>query len=475
MLRNDLTTYRRSGEPELYEALARRDPLALAEACSRTLPVAYAVGRRYLPSTDLDALLHSLYDQLWNDPPRDVPLERWVRSRCSGLALAELRSSGSAPASPSVRTIAPDLPDPSLPYLDTTERTLGSLDEPARRALLQAHDEGVPSGEQDAPDAAQSLVRALRALADPEGGDEAEADVEADGRLADWVFGLLPSDEAAALEREISGDPVRTSRTQVLRRGRRRIEGLPPTPDLGPRLIAAVLGGSAQEATPSTDQAAAGGTETGPEPAASSLTPPASVVDERPDDELLDTEWQPPDTGEDEGPAFDDTPPRGLPVADSALDTDPTAEEQGLRMSDLFDDAEEAEEAELAELAELAEDGAFAEDASGDATAAAARGEQPVEPQHDDASAEERFDDQGYADDDPFAELRDIDDMHEAPAYESDPDLEDPRFEDAEADEAAGPSAGKRILQVIGLLLLLAAAVGIGLLIGQFGVTTLQG
>jgi hypothetical protein len=239
VLRPDLPSHRRSPEPELLEALRRREPLALAEACSRTLPVAYAVARRLLAAAEVEPLLLAVYAELWEEPPADGPLERWVRARTTKIGLAELRRRNAAPAVPSVLAIAPDLTEPSVTYLDTTERTIAALDDADRTALLRAHDQGLPSAEQG-EGAGAALMRGLRALADPDEHELAD-DVDADGRLADWVLGLLPADEAAELAEAVGADPVRTARTQVLRRGRRRIEGLPPTPDLGPRLLAAVL------------------------------------------------------------------------------------------------------------------------------------------------------------------------------------------------------------------------------------------
>lgn len=418
MLRADLTTFRRTSEPDLRVALGRHDPLALAEACSRTLPVAYAVGRRYLPSVDLDALLHAVYEQLWADGPGDVPLERWVRARCSDIALAELRARGAAPAMPSVRALAPDLPVPSLPYLDTTERTLGDLDDEARLALLRAHDRGVPSGEQGGLETAQALVRALRTLADPDGGDDAPDDVDTDGRLADRVLGLLPAEEAAALDHEIAADPIGTARAQVLRRGRRRIEGLPPTPDLGPRLVAAVLSGAGAAS-------AADAVHTGEEPAS---------------EELLDTGWQPTDTGVEEGPPFDETPPGGLPVAGSALDRGPAERDEGLRLSDLFDDEEDEDDAD---------------------------GTDPAGDEQWDVGDDDTAD---TADTGEVGEVGDVVGQEPAAGYD-----DEAAYHDEDTELVEQPSAARRLVRLLGLLLLLAAAVGVGLLIGQVGVDTLRG
>jgi hypothetical protein len=241
VLRTDLPSHRRSSEPELVTALLRRDPLALAELCSRTLPVAYAVARRLLPGAEVEALLLTVYADLWEEPPTGVPLERWIRGRTGELGLAELRESGRPPAAPSARTLSPDLPEPSSTYLDTTERTLAALDPDDRLALLRAHDAGVPSAEQEGDDAGRALVRALLALADPSGGGAPTDEPGPDGSVADWVLGLVASERAGVLEAEVAADAELTAHAQALRRGRRRIEGLPPTPDLGPRLVAAVL------------------------------------------------------------------------------------------------------------------------------------------------------------------------------------------------------------------------------------------
>jgi DNA-directed RNA polymerase specialized sigma24 family protein len=451
VLRTDLRNHRRSTEPELLEALARREPLALAEACSRTLAVGYAVGRRLLTASDIEALLLELYTSMWESPPTDVPLERWVRTRCCELALAELREQGTAPAAPSAHVLAPDLPEPSTTYLDTTERALASLSEAERLAVLRAHDGGVPSSEQG-EGAGPRLVRSLRVLADPASEDTTSDDIDPDGRLADWVLGLLPLEEAAALEQEVVGDPLRSAALQVLRRGRRRIEGLPPTPDLGPRLLAAVLSG-----VPAT-----------PVEPPVSAAPAAVEADHAPDE--ADPGWGATESGPTEGAdpspqSFDDTPPEGYPAAaPSALDEQrESSTDADFRLSDLFDDSE------VDPIGSVFDEETEQEPAWARPEPAAAPEPEVATTLPDDAgpqgTAEWGADDDGRTVPDGAAAWDESD--GELLTSHADSDTELP--------ERQRPSAAVRLLQVLGVLLLLAAGVGLGLFLGQILLSLLRG
>ena len=258
MLRTDLPDHRRAGDEQLVAALRRRDPLALAEAYHRTIPAAHATARRLLSaSAEVEALLRAVYAELWADAPQDVSLESWIRARCFAIAAEDLRERDAAPASPSLTSLLPELPRPEVRYLDAAERALAELDEPQRRALLMAHDRGVGSGEQDDPGAQESLVAALLALAGPEPGTDtpdltACADV---ALIADWVLGLLPPAHAEQVAQDVAARPECGALAKALRRGRRRLEGLPPTPDMGQRILVVVLAGApapmpAQSPTP---------------------------------------------------------------------------------------------------------------------------------------------------------------------------------------------------------------------------------
>ena len=63
-------------------------------------------------------------------------------------------------------------------------------------------------------------------------------------QLGDWVLGLLPADAAASLAADVAARPECTTLAKALRRGRRRLEGLPPTPDMGQRVLVTVLAGA---------------------------------------------------------------------------------------------------------------------------------------------------------------------------------------------------------------------------------------
>jgi hypothetical protein len=230
--------HRRSTEPVLAAALHLRDPLALAEAYHRTVNAAHACAWRLLASTDeVETLLYRTYRDLWEHPV-DPPLEGWVRHHCFGLGVDYLRGRQQSAASPSTAAVLTELGTPRRPLTGAAEQVLASLDEQARAALVLAHDAGIPTWEQEDPRAGAALDRALLALA--------SADEEGDGGatvplLGDWTLGLLPTEDAAALESAIADRPHWGARARLLRRGRRRVEGLPPHPDMGQRILVTIL------------------------------------------------------------------------------------------------------------------------------------------------------------------------------------------------------------------------------------------
>lgn len=237
--------YRHSTEPELLAGLRAGQPLALAEAYHRTVAGVHAAARRLLGSPrDVEDLLTSLYGQLWTDPPEEPPLEGWLRQRSFSLGSAQLRARGVAPASASLGPVLPDLPRPSVGS-DALERELAELDEAERRALIAAFDQGQASLHQDHAGAPAALDLALRTLAGPDPpGDEAQAwsspcrDVEG---LADWTLGLLGREQGEVIGTAVAERADCHARARRLRRGRRRLEGLPPPPDVGQRIVARVV------------------------------------------------------------------------------------------------------------------------------------------------------------------------------------------------------------------------------------------
>lgn len=232
------TDHRTTAEDGLLESVRHGDALAFAEVCSRTLPAAHAVARRLVPRAGTEAVLREVYALLWSDPPRGEILERWVRRRCFDAARALLRETGTPPAAPSAHVLLDDLPPPAPAFVDGTEQALATLDPRVRLDLVRAHDSGMPA---DGLAGAAAATRGLLALADsaaavPAGGE----------RGAEWVLGLLEPREAAAVAGALAaaaGDLPR-----ALRRGRRRLEGLPPGPDVAARLVAATLSGGAAPA-----------------------------------------------------------------------------------------------------------------------------------------------------------------------------------------------------------------------------------
>nr|MBA2529740.1 class F sortase [Euzebyales bacterium] len=218
-----------------------RDALAFVEVYQRTAPAAHAVARRLLGRTGhVEAALRSVYSDLWLAPPCDGSLIRWVRGRCFAVAAADLRHRAAAPAEPSVATLLDDLPTPTVHHLTRAERCLADLSERGRRAVLLAHDAGVASADQPDPDAADLIEAGLLALADPDAPPETRTPSGVEG-LADWVLGLLPEADAAAVTAAIEGDRELAARTVALHSGRRRLEGLPASPITSQRVLADVL------------------------------------------------------------------------------------------------------------------------------------------------------------------------------------------------------------------------------------------
>jgi DNA-directed RNA polymerase specialized sigma24 family protein len=249
VLLTELEDHRRSAESTLLDALRARDPLALAEVYHRTVPASHGCARRLLASpAQIEALLRTVYLHLWEDPPKGVPLEGWIRNRCFVLATDDLRGRRAAPVSPSMATLLPDLPAPDVRYVDVVERTLNELGEYERTVLLLAHDCGVDTAAQGG-DAAEALDWALLTLA---GSEASSADATVlrsdpcpDGLwMGDWVLGLVDATIAQEFEALVASRPGCAARARALRRGRRRMEGLPPPPDMGQRILVAIVSGT---------------------------------------------------------------------------------------------------------------------------------------------------------------------------------------------------------------------------------------
>lgn len=322
MLRTDLTDHRRSEDDELLAALQAGEPLALAEVYHRTVAAAHAVARRLLVgAAEVEALLREVYGRLWREPPADVALEGWVRAACFDIGVAHLRARELAPAAPSLALLLPELPAPDVRYLDTAERAMAELDDPARRALLLAHDTGRATWEQDNPDAAEALDRALAELAGPDsGGAETEHGSCRDvPLLADWTLGLVPPARAGEVRGQLAVRPECVARSRMLRRGRRRLEGLPPTPDMGQRVLVAVLAAS-------------------PAVAAAPLLTPAAPTSDAPAGDAIDTR-PPADAAADLEPAA--SPYETLEAQPPQIGADTTAEVLGEGELDASDSTED--------------------------------------------------------------------------------------------------------------------------------------
>ncbi|WP_370328106.1 RNA polymerase sigma factor [Euzebya sp.] len=242
----DALDFRRAGEGVILDSLAAGHPLALAEAYHRSVPAAHAVARRLMAGADeVEAVLLGVYARLWADPPTTGPLEGWVRRATWEIGTERLRRDGTAPSSPSAAGLLPDLPAPDVRFLDAAERAIAELDDDERHALLLAHDRGIPSTEQD-PGADEALARALVALAGPETSTADRASLHEDGcddlpGLGDWCLGVASPEVADETSAAIDERPGCAAKSRTVRRGRRRIEGLPATPDMGQRILVTVL------------------------------------------------------------------------------------------------------------------------------------------------------------------------------------------------------------------------------------------
>lgn len=269
----DRTDLRRAPEATLLDALADANPLALAEAYHRTVPAAHAIARRLITGADaVEDLLLDVYTEVWHSPPTDGPLEGWVRRQTWQRAVDQLRERGVAPASPSAAGLLPDLPAPEVRFLDAAERAIAELPDDERRAVLLAHDSGVPSPDQG-DGAADSLARALMSLAGPETSTNDRAALHEDGcddvtGIGDWCLGLAEDPVQDEVSEAIRSRPGCAAKSRAVRRGRRRIEGLPATADMGQRILVTVLTAGDQPAVP-----------TAPAPIASDASPVEPVPD----------------------------------------------------------------------------------------------------------------------------------------------------------------------------------------------------
>lgn len=480
MLRIERADYRRSKEADLLAGLHAHDPLALAEAYHRTSPAAHACARRLLGGTrEVEALLHAVYGELWSAPPEIARLEGWVRSRCFRLGSEHLRARDEPPAAASLILLLPDLPAPAGSSHDPAEQALAALTDSERRALLLAHDQGMPTAAQGDPDAAAVLDRVLMALAGPgEGVDDGTGEQCDDvPEMADWALGLLASDRAAQVTAQVVDRPACASRSRALRRGRRRLEGLPAAPDLGQRVLAAVLGSSLAP-PPAPGRIGADTPRPAPAPPASSLgdapvrPPPIhalpSALDEEPP-------AAPPDPAGATPPAAAPTEPGDAEAHDvsntaaaDAAEHDPVLDVTATDTVEHIDRPDDHDVHDVHDVHEHA-DGDLHDDEHAD-------GEQRNDDQRADADSdgtvgdhvgdlattEREPDDQpGEAADEVAKPVAVADSAPESAADDATDDAPDDT-----ADADTGRGVGRKLLNVLVVILVLAAGAGLGLLIG---------
>lgn len=273
---SDALDFRRAHESVVLDALAAGHPLALAETYHRSVPAAHAVARRLMSNAEaVEQLLLDVYQQLWDSPPSSGPVEGWVRRATWAKGVETLRLGSTAPNSPSAAGLLPDLPAPNVRFLDAAERAIAELPDDERRALLLVHDKGVPTTAQESG-TADALSRALINLAGPETstGDRAALHEDGCGDLAglgDWCLGVAGAREEAAVLTAIDSRPGCAAKARAVRRGRRRIEGLPATPDMGQRILVTVLTGAGTRQGLPTDT-------TQPEPTQPEPTQPEPIL-----------------------------------------------------------------------------------------------------------------------------------------------------------------------------------------------------
>ncbi len=239
-------------DTELLEAVSNHQPLALTEAYHRTVSAAHAVVRRLLNDSDkIEEVLTRVYSRLWAERPTGVPLEGWARATTWDIGTEVLRREQLAPISPSVGDQLPDLPAPDARFVDTAERAINELDDAQRTALLQSHDQGIATVEQEDGRAGELLVNALITLAGGDPGEQADpALIRKYPGIADWAMGTASPTTMQVIETALEDDADLAELSRTLRRGRRRIEGLPATPDMGARILVSILAASSDaEAT----------------------------------------------------------------------------------------------------------------------------------------------------------------------------------------------------------------------------------
>ena len=272
---NPATDPRSLTDAELLEAVNAHQPLALTEAYHRTVSAAHAVVRRLLNDSDkIEEVLTRVYSRLWAERPTEVPLEGWARAAAWDIGTEVLRRDQLAPVAPSVSDQLSDLPAADSRFVDTAERAINELPDAQRTALLNTHDRGIATVEQEDPRAGEQLVKALVALA----GSDTPVDgdiVRSHPGLADWAMGTASPTTVATIEQAIEDDQALAELSRTLRRGRRRIEGLPATPDMGARILVSILAVTAAPVPAAPSSA--------PDPAlGASLVEDAPVGDEAP-------------------------------------------------------------------------------------------------------------------------------------------------------------------------------------------------
>lgn len=422
----DVTDYRQSPTADLLRALEDGDALALAEVYHRTSAAAYACALRLLGETrEAEVLLREVYAEVWREPPLEGPLEAWVRQQVFEAGQRRLREQSRPAASPSAALLLRHSTEQTPS--DRTERAIAELDDDAVRALLLAHDRGTPTADQRAEKAESALRRALLALGEAEDAGDCHL-----AGVADWVLGLLGDEEARRVAATVAERPECADLARGMRRGRRKLEGLPPTPDLGQRVLAYVLAAGAERISRPAPAAP---------PSRAGSTPSAAPAEPAPTALHGATEAAPPAPGDGEATPssvldedVDGRPPPVLaPETAGGVTDEDRAAAGGQKTGEL--PPVEAAPAEQPERAEQAEP-------------APAQQAEPVAPAEQAAPAEEAAPTDGRA---PFHEP--------APAAGAD---------DSATASGPGRKVATVVVTILAVLVLLAAGAAAGLLLIRF-------
>ncbi len=241
-----------NSETALLAGVRERDVLSLVELFHRTLPAVHAVARRMVGDLPhVERLLACVYKELWTAPPEDGPVTAWLRARCFQTATQDLQVRDGVAGTPSTAAVLQQSTSVrSSRSSSPVERTLAEMSDTERMALLLAHDCGVPADDQEPADAATHVTSALIRIAEPDADVDASQWQPLYDRVGEWTLGVLSADQADSVAAAVAASDDLAAHAERVRRGLRRLEGLPPSSLTSQRVIAQVFASSAAEPAP---------------------------------------------------------------------------------------------------------------------------------------------------------------------------------------------------------------------------------